>query len=156
MTNFAEVSDLVDRLDWELDEAEQRIAQAALDDLSDMARHYGREWNPETAPRMVRTTVLAAAVRYMRNPEGYTQSRAGDETVVWDDDAEVRSMGTAKFSGSEIALLRELGGKARSSLTSAPLVAWGTGRNPRHIPGLVPVRGDGDPFPLYRSDTSPW
>jgi len=62
-------------LDWALDEDERRLAASALEDASDLAREYGRDWTPETVPRLVRTLVLAACVRYLRNPDGYTQSR---------------------------------------------------------------------------------
>ncbi|GGS24759.1 hypothetical protein GCM10010238_11130 [Streptomyces griseoviridis] len=63
-----------------LDEDEARIATSALDDASDLATTYGRDWPEETAPRLVKTLVLKSAARCMRDPEGYTQSRAGDET----------------------------------------------------------------------------
>jgi len=34
---------------------------------------------------LVRTLVLRCAARYMRNPDGYVTSRAGDETLTWSD-----------------------------------------------------------------------
>ena len=105
--NLASLDDLLARLDWELDEVEQRVAAAALEDLSDDARNYGiSTWTPITAPRTVRTMVLRAAVRYMRNPDGYVQSRAGDEIVGW---APRKDVGAAQFTEDEKDELRDLG-----------------------------------------------
>ncbi|WP_234373371.1 hypothetical protein [Streptomyces sp. H-KF8] len=50
----------------------------ALDDASDLAATYGRDWPEDTAPRLVNTLATKSAARYLRNPNGYTQSRAGD------------------------------------------------------------------------------
>ncbi len=67
---FATVEELVDRLDWDLDAKELRMAAAALEDASDLARGIGKEsWVDATvAPRLVRVTVLNACKRYMQNP----------------------------------------------------------------------------------------
>lgn len=121
---YATLDELTDRLDWTLDEGELRIAAAALEDASDLAAAYGREWPEETAPRLVRTLVLKAASRYMRNPDGYTQSRAGDETLAWNDAAGTDA-GTVYFTREERELLSDLAG-TRSGLSSVGVVAWGT------------------------------
>ena len=103
---LASVDDLVARLDWELDEAELRIATAAIEDLSDDARHYGvATWTTGTVPRSVRTIILRAAVRYMRNPDGYIQSRAGDEIVGW---APRNTAGAAEFTPEEKAEIKDM------------------------------------------------
>ncbi|MEV7690664.1 hypothetical protein [Streptomyces bungoensis] len=71
--------ELKGRLDWNLDD-ELRIAVGALDDASDLAATYDRDCPEDTAPRLVKTLTLKSAVRYLRNPNGYTQSRAGVES----------------------------------------------------------------------------
>lgn len=151
MEAFATLDDLEGRLDFDLTEAESRMAQNALEDASDMVRDYGRTWpDPFTAPRTVRTVVLAACVRYMKNIDGYVSSKAGDETITWSD---LRSeMGAVSLNDREIKLITKLAG--RSGLASAPMVAWGTKNTAPE--GYVPTEGGGKAFPLYTSDTSPW
>ena len=83
MEPFATLDELKFRLPWTLDTDEERDASGALEDASDLARGYGRDWvDAPDAPRLVRTLVLKAVKRYMNNPEGITQSRAGDETLM--------------------------------------------------------------------------
>ncbi|GGU77162.1 hypothetical protein GCM10010211_48840 [Streptomyces albospinus] len=148
---YATLDELKGRLDWELDEDELRIASAALEDASDLAVTYGREWPEATAPRLVKTLVLKSAARYMRNPNGYTQSRAGDETLAWSDIG--RDAGSIYFTREEIRLLEELAGRRRG-LSSVPVSAWGTRLRPGR--SSVPVDYGGDPFPLFADKASPW
>ncbi|WP_394615887.1 hypothetical protein JNUCC0626_40155 [Lentzea sp. JNUCC 0626] len=153
MAPFASFDELKERLDWTLDADETRIAKAALDDLSGWARHYGRAWpDPSRAPQLVRTLVLGAAVRYMRNPEGYVQSRAGDETLGWSDLGD--RAGSAHFNDDEITALAAMSGK--SKLLSAPISAWGPQRKRHAGTGTVPVSGGGKQFPLFSDPASPW
>ncbi|MFJ3907471.1 hypothetical protein [Streptomyces vinaceus] len=150
---YATLDELKGRLDWELDEDELRIGAAALEDASDLAAEYGRDWRTATAPRLVKTLVLKAAARYVRNPHGYTQSRAGDETLAWGDIG--RDAGSVHFTREEIRLLAELAGR-RPGLTSAPITAWGTKTHPGPM-GLVPVDyPGGDRFPMFSDDRGPW
>jgi hypothetical protein len=79
------LDELKGRLDWELDDDELRIAVGALTDASDLAAAYCRDWPEATAPRLVKTLVLKSAARYVRHPNGCTQSRARDETPAWSD-----------------------------------------------------------------------
>ncbi|QXE37125.1 hypothetical protein KQY30_25805 [Streptomyces sp. GMY02] len=147
------MDELKGRLDWELDEDELRIATGALDDASDLAATYGREWPEGTVPRLVRTLVLKAAARYMRNPNGYTQSRAGDETLAWSD-AHGRDAGSVYFTREEIRLLEDLAGRKRG-ISSVIVSAWGT-KPRRGAGGYVPVDYSGDGFPLFGDEMSPW
>ncbi|WJN62790.1 head-tail joining protein 1 [Streptomyces phage phiScoe2] len=142
---YATLDDLKARLDWELDADEARIAGGALEDASDLAAHYGRAWPEDAAPRLVRTLVLKAAQRYMKNPEGYTQSRAGDETLAWND-AAGENAGTVYFSDEEIKLLRSLAGK-QPGIYSVPLTAYKTKTSGGT--GYSPVDYGGDPFPMF-------
>nr|WP_203634797.1 hypothetical protein [Streptomyces sp. SID10815] len=134
-----------------MDEDELRIAQGALEDASDLAATYGRDWSEENAPRLVRTLVLKAAARYLRNPNGYTQSRAGDETLAWSDIG--RDAGTVYLTREEIRLLEELGGRRRG-LATADVVAWCSTRRP--AAGYVPVDYGGAQLPLFADDRGPW
>ncbi|MEU6959596.1 hypothetical protein [Streptomyces chrestomyceticus] len=149
---YATLDELRGRLDWELDEDELRIASTSLDDASELAAMYGRDWPEATAPRLVKTLVLKAASRYMRNPNGYTQSRAGDETLAWSD-AHGRDAGSVYFTREEIRLLEELAGR-KPGLASAPIFAWGT-KSRTKAEGLVPVDYKGDRFPMF-TNRGPW
>ncbi|MFJ8583551.1 hypothetical protein ACIRD2_02685 [Streptomyces sp. NPDC093595] len=150
---YATLDELKGRLDWEPDEDELRIAVTALDDASDLAATYGRDWPEDSAPRLVRTLVLKSAARYMRNPNGYTQSRAGDETLAWSD-AHGRDAGSVYFTREEIRLLENLAGN-RAGLASVPVVAWGS--KARTGAGYVPVDySTAAPFPLFPDEVEPW
>ena len=147
---FATLIELKGRLEWALDADEERAATGALEDLSNWARHYGRNWTSTNAPLLVKTLVLGAAARFMRNPDHYTTSRAGDETVGWTDRGAEKA--AAPFTDGEIAALKMLVRPVAFGTVS--MTAWGPQK--RLAPdGLVPVAGGGDPFPLF-TDTTPW
>jgi hypothetical protein len=147
---LATMDELTARLDWTLDADEQRAAVGALEELSEQAIYHGKPtWDRFSVPRLVKNVVLAAAARYLRNPDGYTQSRAGDETLVWTDRG--HDAGTAYFTEREIKMIRSTAGN--TGFGSAPVTAWGPQRKP--LIGYVPVQGGGDPFPMYSSD-EPW
>lgn len=152
MADYATLDELKGRLDWTLDADEERIAQSALEDASDLARHYGRDWDVTNTPRLVRTLVLRACKRFMDNPQGYTQSRAGDETLSWSDEAGGGS-GAVHFTTAEQKLLGGIAG-SRAALYCAPISAWGPQR--KHPVGLVPDEGSNEPIPYFSSDTEPW
>lgn len=168
--DIATVEELQARLDWTLDSGEQGVAEAAIADLSDDARFYGHsKWDATTAPRQVKSLVLRAAARYMRNPDGFVQSRAGDETLVWSDRGEEAA--TAAFTDKEQKMLAVMAGRG-NGLISVGITAWGptTRRHPRYInpsskydrldvgyvpvdntafagtPASVPFYGEEDPF----------
>lgn len=157
MANFATLEELKARLDWTLDADEERIAASALEDASDLAVHYaGRDWPAASVPRIVRTLVLKACKRHMNNPGGFTQSRAGDETLGWSDD-QGENAGTVYFTAEEQALLREIGGR-RPGLVTAEITAWRSRRRPVAA-GLVPVDSptpDSKPFPMFGEEDEPW
>ncbi|MEV4642768.1 hypothetical protein AB0J80_36045 [Actinoplanes sp. NPDC049548] len=157
---YASLDELKDRLDFDLDEAEVRVAESALNDASDLAMEYGREWPQDDVPRLVRTLVLRAAKRHVQNPNGYTVSRAGDETLQWND-AAGDNAGVVYFTRDEQKLLAELAGK-RHGLTTAPVSAWGPQRTNRRMAPLgpgnyVPVQGSpNSPFPYFADEVEPW
>ncbi|ANT41112.1 head-tail adaptor Ad1 [Streptomyces phage Nanodon] len=142
---YATLDELKGRLDWTLDADEERIAAGALEDASDLAAHYGRSWADGTAPRLVRTLVLKASARYMRNPGGYTQSRAGDETLGWNDSAG-ENAGTVYFTDEEQKLLASLGGKS-PGIYSVEVSAWNSHITPGT--GYVPVDNGGSDYPFF-------
>lgn len=149
MEPLATMDELVARLDWTLDEDEERLAESALEDLSDDARFHGSTtWIDATvAPRQVKSIVLRATVRYLRNPDGYITSRAGDETLGWTDRGE--DAGSASFSAKETKMLRQISGI--STLHSVPLTAWGPMKATSD--GFVPVDNTAnEPFPLLLDD----
>jgi len=158
---IATVEELQARLDWVLDSGEQGVAAGALDDLSDDARYYGSaSWSSTTAPRQVKSLVLRAAARYMRNPDGYVTSRAGDETLAWSDLGE--DAGTAHFTSTEQKMLAKLAGRSKS-IVSVNTVAYGPTRSsgPRYINPYVPLdrsddtiyaQADSGLFPMLAKD----
>ena len=153
MEPFATVDELTKRLDWELSPEERDMAEGALDDASTLVRAHGKMW-PEasSAPHIAKTITLSAAKRYMANPDGYTQSRAGDETLAWDEQGE--NAGSVYLTSNEIKLLTRI--VRPNGLVSVPIVAWGPTRTEPAV-GYVPCSGGGE-FPMYASDDpgNPW
>ncbi|AKY03544.1 head-tail adaptor Ad1 [Streptomyces phage Hydra] len=143
---YATLDELKGRLDWTLDADEERIATGALEDASDLAAYYGNNWaDAASAPRLVRTLVLKAAARYMRNPGGYTQSRAGDETLGWNDSAG-ENAGTVYFTDEEQRLLSSLAGR-NPGIFSVPISAWNSKIS--HGTGYVPDAGGQADIPFF-------
>lgn len=150
MASLVELDRLVGSLDWELTPSEVADGLDTLEYLSDLARtHASQAWE-YTCPPIVRGTILAAAKRYMRNADGYTQSRAGDETLGWDGLGD--KAGAPYFTTNEIGVIRACVG--RVGFASVVVNAWGTSKN-RVSDGLVPTGDNSKPFPLYGGD-GPW
>jgi hypothetical protein len=144
------LADLEARLPFVLNEDEKREATGALEDLSFDAQSIGSaRWIDElTTPTAVKNLILRAAARHMKNYEGYTMSRAGDETVQW---ADQETPGTATFTEDEKSMLRTMGGN-RKFIGSVTVVAHGSAD--RKI-GYVPTDGGSD-FPMFASESEPW
>lgn len=144
--SFATVEELQARLDFTMNNMERGVAEGALEDLSIDARTYGRPtWQPLTAPALVRSLVLRAAARFMRNYDGYNTSRAGDETVGWHETG--RQADTAEFHPREVAQLRALRGQ--TGFGTMPLTAWGNRTESDDI--WVSTQGEGGHIPLIDS-----
>ena len=144
---LATLEDLRLRLDFALDADEERVGRAALEDLSNEARALGSpSWStPNSTPSYVRTLILKAASRYLKNVEGYVQSRAGDESVQW---AEIPGiMGTASFTADEE---RKIASQARpSALINSNTYAYSNRRaGYGFVEYMVPVHGGGQWFPF--------
>lgn len=163
---LAPLSELLKRLDWELDDAEREHAEAALETASNLVRAYGRSnWGTMEdgtyvpVPVTASTIAIAAARRYMVNSDGYTVSRAGDETVGWDELGD--KAGSVYLTDEEKRLIRAL--VSPPSPVGVQTYTWGqTMRRRRRvselgvddIAGYVPVDG-GRPFPYYQGG-GPW
>lgn len=154
MEVLASIEELRARVPFVMDPDEEREAVGALEDLSDDARHYGSEkWQtPAVTPRQVSKLILKAAARHMKNPDGYTVSRAGDESVSWAERGE--GAGSATFTTAEIQRLNELGGFRSNSFFTVNTFAYGTKARPQNV-GLVPDPGSNEPIQMF-TDGEPW
>ena len=158
---FAELSDVEDRLELTLEDGEKNVALSALEDLSVEARHHGkRNWSDQACPPMVKRIVLAATVRYLRNLEGFTQSRAGDETVMFNE-VKDGSAGSAHFTTAEIKQLISLASPG-NGFGSIQMFAWSNRATAEHTiyvvgstSGVSPIPvhgGPSEPFPFINTD----
>lgn len=148
------IDDLIARLPFVMNDDDTREAEGALADLSFDAQALGSpHWqDADTTPLAVQNIIVRAAARHMKNYEGYTQSRAGDEAVQW---AEQDTPGQATFSDSEKTALKQLGGRG-PFIGSVQMIAYpAANRQHRHV-GYVPVDYGGQPFPLYADPVEPW
>ena len=76
--SLATVEELESRLGYPLEGEDRTMAEAVLADISAIVRTYGLPWpDPATAPDVVKTVVLAASERKMRNPEGFRSEIEG-------------------------------------------------------------------------------
>lgn len=155
MEPLTTVPEVAKGLDFELEDGADRIAAVAIEDLSDDARFYGSAtWlTPATTPPQVCRLVRRAVIRYMKNYEGYVQSRAGDETLVWTDLGE--EAGSPEFTEREKSVLATTASGRPTTLHTAGISAWGTSASPYPV-GLVPTGVDSKPFPLFASEDGPW
>jgi hypothetical protein len=76
---LATVDELEDRLGRALTtDPERAQAEAALSDASALVRDEGRsDWDATTVPQAVAAVVLTAALRVVRNPEGFVSEAIG-------------------------------------------------------------------------------
>lgn len=152
MASLVGLDDVKGRIDWTLSPGEENMATAAIDDLSVDACYYaGKEWfTGAEAPPRVLSLILRATVRFLRNPEGASQSRAGDETLMWDNRHNEKA-GSPYFTDDEIDELKTLGGSS-GGYAFGTLATWswnnGTGRQDLTI-GTDP---DGKPMPWVSAD----
>jgi hypothetical protein len=131
-----------------------QITETAIEDLSDDARFYGLDsWiDPAHTPVQVCRLVRRAVIRHMRNYDGYTVSRAGDETLGWSDLGE--RAGSPFFTEEEKRMLASYV-LTKPTFHSVGISAWGTVLRPVSA-GLVPTGTGSKPFPMFASEDSPW
>lgn len=154
MAAYATLDELKARLDFDLEASEESAADSALEDLSEDARYYGRDWPVNACPPIIKRLVLKAAIRYVRNFDGNTVSRAGDETVQWNEQRSGEA-GSAYFLEQEKKDIHEIAYGKRGSVMTAGVYAWGSKASARTTEGYVPT-SSGSMFPFFSSDTSPW
>lgn len=153
MEPLAALEDLTARLDWTLDTQEETLAEAAIEDASNLARANGLGWTPQNVPPVVKTIVLGAARRFVVNNMGVTRSDAGDESLSWGNVGD--KAGSVYLTTEEKRMISAI---ARPpSFGNLNVSAWGTvDRGQRYTAGLVPVSNGHKRFPLYDSETEPW
>ena len=101
LTTLAEVTG---RIEEDVTPEMERVILKKITDASDLARFYGSpSWTADTAPPVVGRIVASAVAYFMSNPSGYAQSRAADETLIWQAGD---SPGKISFSEVEIAQLQ--------------------------------------------------
>lgn len=142
------VEDLTDTLEWTPDADELRLVSATLEDLSDLAVFHGSAaWTtPQNTPLGVKRLILKAARRFLRNPDGYTTSKAGDETVGWSD--RDPNLGNAQFTPDEVKMLKTWGRKP----TIVSVEVYHSSQKASEDICLQVIGGK--PFPYYAAD--PW
>lgn len=157
---LATVDEVKARADWTLDADEIRSATDSIKSLSIQARYYSKQDWPTRAecPDIVWDMIVSAVVRYLRNTEGASQSRAGDETLMWEN-RRTEKAGVAYFVDDEIAELRLMASGSGDGYTGFGVIqtyAWnnGAGRTDLTI-GTTP--GHGEPFPwIAKEDDLYW
>jgi hypothetical protein len=133
---------LLNKLDRVLDEAEQRDASDALEDATELVRYHGRStWTDVNAPRLAKKMVIRSVKRYLKNTDGYSQSRAGDETVAWE-----HAESAPYLTDAEQKMVAQAAG--RGSLRAVPISPWGELAEVAEDV-YVPVSGGGKPFPWW-------
>lgn len=138
---FATVSELQARLEWVLSEKEVGVAEDALEDLTLEAKFYGRlGWTEAKHPPLVKSIILKAAARFMRNYEAFEESRAGDETVGFMQGSV--EPGTPEFTEKEILQIRTLA--AAPGFGTINVYTWGVTDKPRDY--MAPMQDKDIPF----------
>lgn len=141
---LATVEDVERRLEDEPTDRVYTMIEEYLEDASDLARFYGdSSWTDEECPAQVRRIVASAVARFIRNPDGYTASRAADEMLGW---GETDDPGAIRFTDREITLLQQLAPVRVGAMGSIQVSNWGTKRRNRDI--YVPWGHDRRPFPF--------
>lgn len=146
---FATVEDVTKRLEEEPTERMLVMIEEYLEEASDVARYYGREWSDLDVPNAVRRIVASAVARFMRNPDGYQTSRAGDETVAWFD----RGSEIDWFTEQEIERIgRQATSKRLRAFGTMQMLAGVNGHRPTGTAVCVPSTGGGSRAPFLDAD----
>src|SRR6478736_282184 len=120
MGPFATLQELKDAVEFEVDDGLARLATGTLDEVSDLIRTHGLNWEPESAPGFIKKLTIKATARFLRNPDAYTTSRAGDEMLGWRDQGE--EAGGAFLTRAEIGAIRRLSGS--TGFASVKVIGW--------------------------------
>ena len=82
---LATPEDVIALLEEDPTEGMLRLIDGYLDVVSDAAVYVSRDWLEPEVPGPVRRIVATALARFVRNPDRFQQSRAGDEMVTWQE-----------------------------------------------------------------------
>lgn len=108
-------------LDIDLPEDADGMIEQAILIGSDLARDLGDpRWTDATVPAPVTRVIEAAVARYVRNPDGYTQSRSADEGLGWMDNPDA---GTVYFTEAEEQRILRHAGVVKGGLVSVGVYA---------------------------------
>lgn len=135
MTALATPAEVEARLEDDVTPQMASMIEAYLEDASDAARYYGREWTETSVPAAVRRLVASAVARFMRNPEYLAQSRAGDETLTFHDRDDIDW-----FTEKEIERIGRIANPRISGFGTMRFTAYGDSPAPRQWWG-IPVGG---------------
>ncbi|MFB7188404.1 hypothetical protein ACFCZT_24545 [Streptomyces sp. NPDC056230] len=145
MTALATLDALVARLGRPLDdEAETALAEAALDDASDLVRHYGLPWTPENCPPIVRRVVLRAAERIVRNPENARMEMEGSYQISLPASLPV----SGELTDEEQSIVEKAAGF--NDLVSVRITRSDAPCRPTTV--YVDPEGPGEPIPFFDPD----
>ena len=147
---LAKQEDVIKRLEEEPTERMLVMIPEYLGDASDEARDIGlRKWNSENVPRPVSRIVAAVVARFLRNPDGLSQSRAADETLAWDE-----PMNRPYFEPEERERIKRQalldGDRPQQAFGNAEVYAWGRGRGEPEVVNVPWGTNGGKPFPLVQ------
>lgn len=141
---------VVARLEDGATDGMESVIEEYIEDASDQARHYGNPaWDAGSCPDPIRRLVAMAVARFIRNPDAFSQSRAADETLGWQE-LPTEFVGTVYFTEKEIERLQRFG--------SAYIPAFGTMKMNAYTTRQGPPRGHpvhyqdcdwGRAFPLF-------
>ncbi len=148
-TALATVEDVTKRLEDEITAQMLVMIAEKIEDASDLARYHGSEaWTALTVPKRASRIVAMAVARYMANPSGLSQSRAADETLVWQDRPTVAEV---YFTDIEIERLERLGKPVLPKFGSIQFTAFQSKWHP-YQDSLIPIAGGGKMFPYLTED----
>lgn len=116
---------------------------------SDLARYHGREWSSITAcPVPIQRIVAMAVARWIRNPDGFQQNRAGDETLGWFEGA--GDPGEIYFTERDIARIERIANPQMSGFGTIQMVAYGELAPRQDV--YIPVASGGADMPWTAAD----
>lgn len=122
------------RLEFTMSADQLRMANAAIESLSIQALHITglpATTTDATCPKWIKQIVLGALELHIRNPEGFSFSRAGEESVGWNS-ATPRGL---QFTAEQEAKLKKGTRMSSSGISSISTVSWSTGANRSHCAG---------------------
>lgn len=131
-------AELEARLDFTLSADQQRMADGAIESLSIQAAYICRlpaTATPVTCPAWIKQIILNALELHIRNPDGFSFSRAGEESVGWNS----RSPRGLTFTEEQEEKLRKGTRMSSSGISSISTVAWSADQSVHHVPGCDPI-----------------